>query len=261
MPSEYDTWMRRHCDEADDHIASPEEIQALLDYVNGRSTADEAAIKYTETVVKSNEHELVYIWALLHDVAQEFPQTHEDIIRLLKAIQNLPSIEHNGEVMSWKDLPDFHFNLREYSDGSFHFYLPRQDQYPDATRYFINTSAFIARANHLHVIDLGATNGLLSCSEAFETDHGDEKKKQALLLLEATQYLLLSGPEMYQESETDKYAGPLLQGRKEAVAISRWTFWQQRLSDMANDDMMDEDARAVAKQAMNTMVQIAAGAG
>lgn len=140
-------------------------------------------------------------------------------------------------------------------------YAALQDQYPDAPRYFINTSAFIARANHRHLIDLGATNGLLSCSEAFETDHGDEKKKQALLLLEATQYLLLSGPEMYQESETDKYAGSLLQERKEAVAISRWAFWQQRLSDMANDDLMDEDARTVAKQAMNTMVQVAAGAG
>ncbi|KAL9578467.1 MAG: hypothetical protein Q9212_005699 [Teloschistes hypoglaucus] len=259
MPSEYDTWMRRHCDEADDHIASPEEIQALLDYMNGSTTADEAAIKYTETVVKSSDHELVYIWALLHDVTQEFPQTHEDIIELLKAIQKLPSIAHNDKIMSWKDLPDFHFNLREYTDGL--RYAASQDQYLDATRHFINTSAFIARANHHHVIDLGATFGLLSCSEAFETDHGDEKKKQALFLLEAMQYLLLSGPEICQESETDKYAGPLLEKCREGVAISRWTFWQQRLSDMANDDMMDEDARAVAKQALNTMVQVAAGTG
>ncbi|KAL8810214.1 MAG: hypothetical protein Q9200_002757 [Gallowayella weberi] len=259
MPSEYDIWMRRLCDEADDYIASPEELQALLDYVNGRTTADEAAIKYTETVVKSTDHELVYIWALLHDLTKEFPQTHEDIIRLLKAIQNLPPIEHNGEVMSWTDLPYFHFNLREYTDGVRHAAL--WDQYPDATRHFVNTSAFIARANHCHLIDLGATRGLVLCSEAFETDHGDPKEKQTALLLAAAQYLLLSGPEMYQESETDEYAGPLLKERREAVAISRWTFWQQRLGDMANKGMMDEDARAVAKQAMDKMVQVAAGTG
>lgn len=123
MSSAYDTWMQRVRDEADDVMASSEEQQALLDFLNGLTTADEAAARYTKGVAMSDDRETVYIWTLLQDVAGEFPQAHERLIELLKAISHLPPLERDGAVIKfnglefWKDLPDFAFMLREKTDG------------------------------------------------------------------------------------------------------------------------------------------------
>ena len=124
MSSMYDIWMQRMLKEADDHVATVEEWQALLDYLNGNITSEEAASEYTKQVAKTEDCETVYIWTLLQDVAKDFTQTHVKLIELLKAITHLPSLDHkgrnpkSGEGEFWKDLPNFEFVLREHVDGN-----------------------------------------------------------------------------------------------------------------------------------------------
>lgn len=124
MSSKYDVWMQKMLNEADDYVASPVELKAMLDYLNGETTADEAAPRYTGDAAKSENHATVYIWALIMDVAEEFPQAHEKLVELLKAIVRLPPLMHDGRTIKslnqweyWKDLPEFEFELRENHDG------------------------------------------------------------------------------------------------------------------------------------------------
>lgn len=131
MASLYEIWMHRVREEATDIMASEEEQNALLDYLNENAPANEAASRYTKSVATSDDQETVYIWSLLQDVAEEFPETHERLIELLKAITDLPTIERDSRVIEsyglvfWRDLPDFVFELRENIDGTFSLILYR----------------------------------------------------------------------------------------------------------------------------------------
>lgn len=99
------------------------------------------------------------------------------------------------------------------------------------------------------------------CSQAFETEYADDEGKLGLLLQAAAQYILLSGPEMYQygteDVYADKYAGPLLKKHREGSPILRWDFWKQRLGDLKNDTALNEDARATAEQVVEKMFEVA----
>ena len=123
MSSTYDIWMQRMLKEADDHVATEGEWQALLDYLNGKITAEEAASEYTKQVAKSEDRETVYVWSLLQDVAKDFAQAHAKLIELLEAITHLPPLDDKGRDLKsgegefWKDLPEFEFVLHENVDG------------------------------------------------------------------------------------------------------------------------------------------------
>ncbi|KAG7001348.1 hypothetical protein G7Y79_00032g067010 [Physcia stellaris] len=204
MSSTYDTWMQRMLNEADDHVATVEEWQALLDYLNRNITAEEAASKYTKQVAKSEDRETVYIWTLLQDVAKDFPQAHVKIIELLKA--HLPPLDHkgrnpkSGEGEFWNDLPNFEFVLREHVDGLEAAAIRGADGVK--TRQFINICLFNARTYHDGLLPL-AQWALMLCGQAFEKDYFDEDHKQALYLQAAAQYLMLNAPKIYQLSATD----------------------------------------------------------
>lgn len=118
----YDSWFARLREE-DDDLATLEEQQALLDFLNDKTSANEASRYYTSAVAESDDPNGMYIWSLLYTVARNLPQTQDKLIELLQGIQRLPDLERNGKVETafgekfWSELPGFAVDLREIWDG------------------------------------------------------------------------------------------------------------------------------------------------
>lgn len=121
-PTAYDTWLAG-LGKDNESMPSIEEQQALLDFLNQRTTPEEAAKAYTRLVSNAKYQDPDALWFLLWQAAQDRPETHERLVELLKAISRLPPITQEGKVDQrsgsdyWKGLPEFEFGLREYWDG------------------------------------------------------------------------------------------------------------------------------------------------
>ena len=121
-PTAYDTWLLS-IREDNEGLPSMEEQQALLDFLNQKTTAEEAASAYTHVVTNAKNPNPDSLWLLLWQAAEEWVETHERLVYLLKAISRLPPIsrEGNGGETSnleyWSTLPEFEFGLREHWDG------------------------------------------------------------------------------------------------------------------------------------------------
>ena len=115
----------RQFEKDDGSLPGLEEKQALLDYLNRKTTPEEAAVAYSRVVSSAQDPDgegpdAIHLYTLIESVAQEFPETQNLLIDLLKAITNLPPPVREGqEVVStyreryWSDLPGFAFDLRE----------------------------------------------------------------------------------------------------------------------------------------------------
>ena len=103
---------------------SSEEIQALQDYLNDECTPEQAAAVFTHNLSNEpSEHpDYQRSYFLLGLVAREFPDTHDRLIDLLKAIKCLPPIVQNGQQAVdakgrrfWDDLPGLIKELQRMS--------------------------------------------------------------------------------------------------------------------------------------------------
>ena len=118
----YETWLVGLRKEYES-LPGIEEQQAFLDFLNHKKTAEEAASAYTRGVNNAKYQNPDPLWLLLWQAAEEWPETHEHLIELLRAISRLPPIPREGnagegsEMEYWSELPEFEFGLREYWDG------------------------------------------------------------------------------------------------------------------------------------------------
>lgn len=121
-PTAYDTWLLS-IREDNEGLPSMEEQQAFLEFLNQKTTAEEAASAYTHVVTNAKNPNPDSLWLLLWQAAEEWAETHERLVDLLKAISRLPPISREGnggktsKLEYWSTLPEFEFGLREYWDG------------------------------------------------------------------------------------------------------------------------------------------------
>lgn len=122
MTSIYDAWVARYTAEAEE-VASADGQQALVDFLNRKTSAREAAERYTCDITPAKDMELICLWTLLYEAAKKFPQDHERLIELLLAISQLPPVKEHGETVKvygeeyWSGLPMLASELRDHWDG------------------------------------------------------------------------------------------------------------------------------------------------
>ena len=127
-PTAYDTWLVG-LREDNESLPSIEEQQAFLDFLNEKTTAEEAAQAYTSLVTNMEYPDPESLWLLIWQAAEDWPETHERLVELLKAISHLPPIKKAGKVGEgsvleyWSGLPELEFGLREYWDGKEILYI------------------------------------------------------------------------------------------------------------------------------------------
>ncbi|KAL8875787.1 MAG: hypothetical protein Q9192_008988, partial [Flavoplaca navasiana] len=82
----------------DPDMPTPEEIDAIKEFMDGKTAADIAAQRCTSRIYLEEENpDPTLIWSLLESLAVEFPNTQEKIVELLAAIKRLPNPIRDGK--------------------------------------------------------------------------------------------------------------------------------------------------------------------
>lgn len=84
----YRSWIEKQRSEEDG--LSSTEASALQEYLDLKLNVDAAAIDITNAFTAEGGHGSNDLWFSLLDIAQEFPDQHEQLVRLLLAITKMP---------------------------------------------------------------------------------------------------------------------------------------------------------------------------
>lgn len=257
-PPAYDTWLVG-LREDNESMPSIDEQQAFLDFLNQKTTAQEAALAYTHGVTNAKYQDPDSLWLLLWQAAQEWPETHQCLVELLKAISHLPPITREGKVVEnpeldyWSGLPEFEFGLREYWDGQATRVIYNAE--PDIHAGFINLTSFNARLFRDEVFQL-ETWAIMTLSIALEKDYESQSHLLDTFIPAAAQYILQTGPAVYKCDKEVIFAGPLLEKAREKGPVERWGFWKERFASVQNRDHLKDSTRAIGKEVSDRMEKI-----
>lgn len=257
-PTAYDTWLvgLRQDNES---LPSIEEQQAFLDFLNEKTTAEEAAEAYTSVVTNASYQDPESLWILLWQAAEEWPKTHERLVDLLKAISHLPPIKREGKVCEdsaleyWSGLPEFEFGLREYWDGNATRVIYSTD--PSVHYCFINLTSFNARLFRDEVFQLESW-AIMTLSTGLENPYESQSHLLDTFVPAAAQYILQTGPAVYRCEKEAIFAGPLLEKAREKGSVERWGFWKERFASMHDRKDLKESTQAIGKQVADCMETI-----
>ncbi|CAF9925430.1 hypothetical protein IMSHALPRED_006471 [Imshaugia aleurites] len=266
-PTTYDTWLVA-LREDNESLPSVEEQQAFLNFLNQRTTAEEAALAYTHVVTNAKYQDPDTLWLLLWQTAEEWPETYQRLVDLLKAIARLPPITRKtnaGEVSMleyWNALPEFEFGLREYWDGKATRVLFATD--PSVHANFINLTSFNACLYSEGVFQLERW-AIMTLSAALEQDYESQSHLLDTFTPAAAQYILQTGQSVYTNVKDAGvytnvkdviFPGPLLQKAREKGNIERWAFWKENFASVQDQEDLKESTRAIAKQVVERMGKI-----
>lgn len=84
----YRSWIERQRSEEDGLNST--EASALQEYLDLKLNVDAAAIQITTAFTAEGSHGLSNLWFNLLDIAQEFPDQQEQLVRLFLAITKIP---------------------------------------------------------------------------------------------------------------------------------------------------------------------------
>ena len=108
----------------DPDMPTPEEIDAIKDFIDGKNTGEIAAQQCTARIYLEEENpDPTPIWSLLESLAVEFPDTQDKIVELLAAIKGLPNPVRNGKEhriysqRTFSDLGYFRADFFDYFTG------------------------------------------------------------------------------------------------------------------------------------------------
>ena len=119
MASIYDDGVRRYSEERDDpdNPVGPEQLTAVLSYLNGITTPSEAAHELCKGDNESKTRSTELPWELLIDAAKEFPQAHQKLIELFDAIVQWPVTEEGTAQWSGRCFSDIMIELNDIYSG------------------------------------------------------------------------------------------------------------------------------------------------
>ena len=73
------------------------EIAAIKSFIDGETSATEAAQQCTSRIAAEDDPNPELIWYFLEDMAIELPDTQDKVVELLAAIKKIPDPIRNGE--------------------------------------------------------------------------------------------------------------------------------------------------------------------
>ena len=106
----------------DEDTASLQEVQALKDFLGGKTTAQVAAREYTTETAKQQQPEATKLWALLCDAALQVPEAQSKLVEILAAVKSLDGTTFKsttGKLEFWADLPGFVSDMSDSRRGQF----------------------------------------------------------------------------------------------------------------------------------------------
>lgn len=114
----YEDWFAAMAKDPD--MPTPEEINAIKEFVDGRTEADTAAKRCTSRInLEETDPDPTFIWSLLVSLAVEFPDTQDKVVKLLAAIKRLPNPIRDGKehrIYSEKTFSDLGYFRADFYD-------------------------------------------------------------------------------------------------------------------------------------------------
>ena len=106
-------------------------------------------------------------------------------------------------------------------------------------------------------------------AKALEVDHKSGDDLLNTMVISAAQWLLQAGPEIYERDventgamvyidsgKKNDITGPLLRQARQTSPIGQWNFWKERFAVMRDRDDLDNSARDLAGQALDSMLAV-----
>lgn len=100
----------------------------------------------------------------------------------------------------------------------------------------------------------------MTLSIALEKDYESQSHLLDTFIPAAAQYILQTGPAVYQCDKEVTFAGPLLEKAREKGSIERWAFWKAIFASMQDHEGLKDGTRTVGKQVAERMEKIGQGA-
>ena len=91
----YEEWFQSMADDED--MPTPNEINAIRDYINDTIPANEAAVRCTSRIALEPSPDPTLLWSLFESMAVELPDTQDKVVELLAAIKRLPDPIRAGQ--------------------------------------------------------------------------------------------------------------------------------------------------------------------
>ena len=84
----YRSWIEKQ--QSEEYGLKSTEASALQEYLDLKLNVDAAASQITTAFTAERDYGLEYLWYCLLDIAEEFPDQQEQLVRLLLAITQIP---------------------------------------------------------------------------------------------------------------------------------------------------------------------------
>lgn len=114
----YEDWFAAMAKDPD--MPTPEEVNVIKEFIDGKMTADAAAKQCTSRIsLEETNPDPTLIWSLLEDLAVEFFETQDKVVELLTAIKRLPDPIRNGKehrINSQKTFSDLGYFRADFGD-------------------------------------------------------------------------------------------------------------------------------------------------
>ncbi|KAL1983252.1 hypothetical protein VTN96DRAFT_350 [Rasamsonia emersonii] len=246
----------------------PDEAQALQEYIEGKTTAEQAAYTITRPVATSAEpgDNLHRLWGLLTDALVEWPSAEETsaLIQLMAAIEHLPEESHLTDRARaslhhgppWNGLPGFgHQWSDEHKRGDWRRTISEQQQITTSERAALRAKVVKIASIEAQMVAAGVGGipldwGYECISEALERSDAvlDFEIPMAAEWFKVAGRLIYEGAVHGERSWALEKRQDLWKGQKE-MSLVRWEFWEGRLQGLAEQN----ETRDAAEEALRAM--------
>jgi len=241
-----------------------------------------------DTTQQDLDNVFYYIWQPYIDQIQTEQDTSLSIIELLIAISNLPNLllqEQPAKVFGWQvweELPGFHTSFRDAWDSVVYWRTsePVLSERPTKYQHYINMSAFCAHAQ-VHIprghkclgrrqdcSGFADVYAIWSFKLALEDDRRQAQyerlssiRELSVEIIAAANFIVIAGSAIYDDlvngQKGDDFVRDIRGGElwtgSPGYSLKRWVFWRERFQMYAVSPSLEEEAREIAKSAVNEM--------
>lgn len=281
------SWAARRSSKENQGTESQELNAVFQSLVMGEITPEETAraiATITEPLIRANPSDarIGSVWGVLCDVVRERggdPQISKDIVDLILALKNMQVEDEHGNVLKhgpneyWANLPMFALTFREYGIGTaLHNFATvifirctrlltqRADIEPqeglETSEWlaqktdFLNATMFAATAFTRSTSLSGMSFYIPSCMrEALEGpyDAPNPLNYAVVYVPAACAWISIAGPKIYKYCDSEMATG---------FRPDSWDNWKIGFGKIAADRQFDDELRAAARMAQDTMRRI-----
>lgn len=248
----------------------------------GRTTPDVAAQELDAVTRPSGcsgydmENGVNVTWSTSIACSYETPEHHSKLVAMLICLLELPNAHDENGRHIWQGSPTLGWDLTEEYNA---FHIPTRETPRTQTdprwdtnniiRSFINLNTFVALLNKTGKPNFNfSIFALWTMRAALESPVHETRAEQPVhaWIPAAAEWVRVMGAQMYQWDREYKSGsihgapgrgGPLWDG-KHGFCKERWALWRRRFDELAasEESELDEETRAIARQAATQMAQV-----